>query len=197
MASRALTYRVLAPLRLAPSTRQAPTVLRLGGRPYSTSTDAPPPLLQKLKGDLKTAMREKDASRLSVLRAILAATLNASKTANPIRTDVQLVALLRKTQRASLESAKEFKEAGREDLATKEEEQAGIMEEYLAGSGVQALGPEELKKLVSEAIEAAKGAGVAPKAIVGDVMKRLATSLEGKDVDRKELANIVRQMAEA
>lgn len=165
-------------------------------RLYSTSSDTPP-LLQKLKGDLKTAMRAKDAARLSVLRSIMSATLNASKGPNPIHTDVQLVALLRKTQRASLDAAKEFKDAGREDLAQKEEEQAQIMEEYVAGSGVQVLSEQELKALVTEAVESAKSAGVAPKALVGDVMKRLAGALEGKDVDRKELANMVRQLAEA
>lgn len=195
MASRALTQRLQAVLRRrAPTTLSSPKLFT--GRPYSTA-DNPPPLLQKLKGDLKTAMRAKDAPRLSVLRAILSTTLNASKTANPIRTDAQLVSLLRKTQRSSLDAAKEFKGAGREDLAGKEEEQAGILDEYISGSGIQVLGEEELKALVGEAIEGAKAAGVAPKAIVGDVMKRLAVALDGKDVDRKQLSNMVRQMSEA
>ncbi|PKS08896.1 hypothetical protein jhhlp_003509 [Lomentospora prolificans] len=163
-------------------------------RPYSTATDSPP-FLQKLKGDLKTAMRAKDTQRLSVLRAIMSATLNASKGPTPIRTDVQLVALLRKTQKSSLDAAKEFRDAGREDLAQKEEEQAQILEEYAANSGVQTLGETELKSMIAEAVESAKSAGVASKALVGDVMKRLAGALEGKDVDRKELANMVRQMA--
>lgn len=163
-------------------------------RTYSTATDSPP-FLQKLKGDLKTAMRAKDAQRLSVLRSVMSATLNASKGPTPIRTDVQLVALLRKTQKSSLDAAKEFRSAGREDLAQKEEEQALILGEYAAASGVQTLGEAELKALVSEAVESAKSAGVASKALVGDVMKKLSGALEGKDVDRKELANLVKEIA--
>ena len=185
MASRAFT-RLLAPLR--GSTPRAV-------RPYSTATTDTPPLLQKLKGDLKTAMRAKDAPRLAVLRSIITASLNASKTANPIRTDVQLVTLLRKSQRSCLDAAEEFKAAGREDLAGKEEEQARIAEEYVVGSGVQVLGEAELKAMVEKAVEAAKAAGVTSKAMIGDVMKRLAADLEGKEVDRKELANMVKQMA--
>ena len=118
-------------------------------------------------------MRAKDAPRLAVLRSIITASLNASKTANPIRTDVQLVTLLRKSQRSCLDAAEEFKAAGREDLAGKEEEQARIAEEYVAGSGVQVLGEAELKAMVEKAVEAAKAAGVTSKAMIGDVMKRL------------------------
>lgn len=187
MASRAFT-RLLAPLRGA-----TPRAVR----PYSTATTDSPPLLQKLKGDLKTAMRAKDAPRLSVLRSIITTTLNASKTANPIRTDVQLVTLLRKSQRACLDAAEEFKAAGREDLAGKEEVQAKIAEEYVLGSGVQLVSEAELKAMVGEAVEAAKAAGVVQKSIMGDVMKRLSGPLEGKDVDRKELANMVKAMTES
>jgi uncharacterized protein len=165
-------------------------------RTYSTADDAPPPLLQKLKGDLKVAMRAKDAARLSVLRGIMSATLNASKTSTPIRTDVQLVALLRKTQRSSLDAAEEFKAAGRGDLAVKETEQAQILQEYVAGSGIQTIGEAELRNLIQEAVTQAKDAGVATKAMIGDVMKRLAPSIEGKDVDKKQLAQLVKDLAD-
>ncbi|OAA59561.1 hypothetical protein SPI_05759 [Niveomyces insectorum RCEF 264] len=103
-------------------------------KPPTTATT--PPLLAKLKGDLKAAMKAKDAPRLTVLRTILAATLNASKTAQPIRTDAQLVALLRKTARASQEAAAEFRGADRADLAEKEEAQIRVLEEYAQASGL-------------------------------------------------------------
>ncbi|KAI5463783.1 hypothetical protein BGZ63DRAFT_382305 [Mariannaea sp. PMI_226] len=162
---------------------------------YSTpAADAPPPLLSKLKADLKTAMRAKDAARLSVLRSIMSANLNASKTASPIRTDVQLVALIRKIQKASNDAIAEAKAVGREDLAQKEEEQMNILQEYVANSGVQTIGEAELKALVQEAVAASQAAGTQAKSIMGDVMKRLTGSLEGKDVDKKELAKIVKEL---
>lgn len=162
-------------------------------RHYSDDA-AVPPLLAKLKGDLKTAMRAKDAPRLSVLRAVLAANLNASKTASPIRTDVQLVALMRSIQKGHEESAAEAKTAGREDLVEKETLQIGVLESYLAESGVQTLGEAEIKAAVEEAIKGASEAGIAGKALVGDVMKRLKGLFEGKDVDRKAVANLVKDL---
>ncbi|RSL98415.1 hypothetical protein CDV31_012615 [Fusarium ambrosium] len=162
---------------------------------YSTPAgDAPPPLLSKLKGELKTAMRAKDAPRLAVLRLIMSANLNASKTSSPIKTDVQLVALIRKIQKGAFDAVAEAKAAGREDLVQKEEEQIKVLNEYISNSGVQTLGEAELKALVQDAVEASKAAGVQAKAIMGDVMKRLSGALEGKDVDRKELAKLVKEL---
>ncbi|KAH7017306.1 hypothetical protein EDB80DRAFT_704553 [Ilyonectria destructans] len=160
---------------------------------YSTD-DAPPPLLSKLKAELKTAMRAKDVPRLAVLRAIMSANLNASKTASPIRTDIQLVALIRKIQKSSMDAVTEAKAAGREDLVQKEEDQIKVLEEYVAGSGVQTLGEAELKALVKEAVEASKAAGINVKSLMGDVMKRLSGALEGKDVDKKEIAKMVKEL---
>ncbi|KAF4973849.1 hypothetical protein FZEAL_9195 [Fusarium zealandicum] len=175
-----------------PANRLSPASLC---RFYSTPAgDAPPPLLSKLKADLKTAMRAKDTPRLSVLRSILSANLNASKTSTPIKTDVQLVALIRKIQKGASDASAEAKAAGRDDLVQKEEEQIKVLNEYAANSGVQSLGEAELKALVQDAVEASKAAGVQAKAILGDVMKRLAGALEGKDVDRKELAKMVKEL---
>lgn len=164
-------------------------------RLYSTPAgDAPPPLLSKLKADLKTAMRAKDTARLNVLRAIMSANLNASKTATPIRTDVQLVGLIRKLQKSSNDTIAEAKAAGREDLATKEEEQNKILAEYAANSGVQTLGEAELRALAQEAVDASKAAGTQAKSVFGDVMRRLSAALEGKDVDKKEVAKVVKEL---
>ena len=195
MASKPLT-RLVAALRWPqPAARPALRRVFPTSRFYSTTTDdAPPPFLQKLKGELKSAMRAKDAPRLSVLRAIMSANLNASKTSTPIKTDVQLVALIRKIQKSSQDAAAEAKAAGREDLVDKETEQVRILDQYLSDSGVQSLGEAELKAMIQDALEASKAAGTAAKTLMGDVMKRLSTALEGKDVDRKQVANLVKEL---
>ncbi|KAG6002999.1 hypothetical protein E4U21_002474 [Claviceps maximensis] len=197
------TTLVLSALRTSPRSRIPRASLRLPSalmqpapRCYSTTTeDAPPPFLQKIKADLKTAMRAKDAPRLAVVRAILSANLNASKTASPVRTDVQLVALIRRIQKSAQDAVADAEAAGRTDLVDKENDQLRILDEYLAGSGVQTLGEAELKTLIQDAIEASKTAGTATKSLMGDVMKRLAGALEGKDVDRKAVASMVKELA--
>ncbi|KAL6871408.1 YjgF-like protein [Trichoderma novae-zelandiae] len=178
-------------LRQAPPRLSRTQCLVRSSRSYSADADAPPPLLQKLKGELKAAMRAKDAPRLSVLRSIMSANLNASKTPSPIRTDVQLVALIRKLQKSAQDAVADAQAAGRDDLVQKESQQISILDEYIAGSGVQTLGEAEIKALINEAVEAAKGAGAAGKSLMGDVMKRVNGALEGKDVDRKSVAALL------
>lgn len=185
--------------------RAAPTALRRASRfqqpvllARSNSSDAAattPPLLQKLKGDLKAAMRAKDANRLSVLRAVMSANLNASKTASPIRTDVQLVALMRKIAKGAEDASAEARAAGRQDLVDKEAAQMAILDEYMQGSGVATLGEAELRAAVESAVQEVKAAGAEGKSVMGGVMKRLNTALEGKDVDKKALADMVKKAA--
>lgn len=160
----------------------------------------PPPLLSKLKDDLKAAMRAKDANRLAVLRSVLAATLNASKTDKPIKTDVQLVSLIQKSARKSQEAAAEARQAGREDLAEKEEAQQRILEEYAAGSGVREIGEAELEQIIEAAKAALVAEGVQGKALQGEIIKSLfkpGGSLEGASVEKKGVVTLIRKACEA
>ncbi|KAM0357211.1 hypothetical protein HYE67_004366 [Fusarium culmorum] len=194
MASRQ-SMQLFRALRTSQSTIRQPVNRISVCRFYSTSTeDAPAPLLSKLKADLKTAMRAKDTPRLTVIRAIMSANLNASKTSTPIKTDVQLVALIRKIQKGAQDAAAEAKAANRDDLVQKEEDQIKVLNEYITNSGVESLTEAQLKAMVQDAVEASKAAGVQAKSIMGDVMKRLSGALEGKDVDKKELSKMVKEL---
>lgn len=189
--------RRFAPLQirqLAPRPSAAPRSFRLT-RPYSTEP-APtiPPLLTRLKTDLKTAMRAKDVPRLSVLRNVISETNNAAKTAGAVRTDVQLVMLLRKIARGNEEAAEEARRAGREDLVEKEEAQIRVIDEYVAESGVHSLNEAEMHAEVEAAMaDAAKNGRPA-----GQVFKSLMArnwEEEGKFVDKRELARIAKEVA--
>ena len=175
---------------LARSTRQH------ANRLYSTApADTPrtPPMMQKLRADLKTAMRARDAPRLTALRSIMSENLNASKTSSPIQTDLQLVSLIRKLRRSTEEAVGEAKAAGRDDLVEKESGQAQLYDEYIAGSGIQIVAGDELKTMVREVVEQCKTAGTAPKLLVREAMARITQMAEGKDVDRKEAAKILKE----
>lgn len=142
--------------------------------------------------DMKSAMQAKDSNRLSVLRSLMSQTLNASKTTNPINTDLQMLALLRKMANASRIASAEFKDAGRQDLAEKEENQVRIMEEYAVG--VEIVGEDEIKKAVHQIIEQLMSEG--GKFQMGDVLKRIFAKevLGEKPVERGEVAKIVKQV---
>jgi uncharacterized protein YqeY len=137
-------------------------------------------------------MRTKDTARLAVLRSILAATLNASKTASPIATDAQMLALLRKTATASRTASAEFATAGRQDLADKEDAQVRIMDEYAAG--VDVVGGEEVKTVVASVVGSMRDAGDAMK--MGEVLKRVFSDggFGDKVVDKAEVAKVVKDL---
>lgn len=147
-----------------------------------------------MRGDLKTAMREKDTNRLNVLRALLAEVTNAAKTNKPISTDMQLLSLLRKRAASAKSAGEEFKSAGREDLMEKEEGQAKMMEEY--ADAVETMSKDELRDAVIKTVEEVKGA-TNGKINMGDVLKKLlgpGGHLDGKPVERSEVARIVKEV---
>lgn len=181
----------------APPRFLRPHACRITPRFYSTGAeaDSPPPavpFLGTLKGELKNAMRAKDAPRLAVLRAIISADLNASKTKEPFRTDVQLVKAMARMRRVAEDSAAEAKQAGREDLVEKSLEEARLLAEYEQMSGVRSVSEEELRPIVAREVEVALKGGDKKKTLVADVMHRVRKALEGKNYDNKVLADIVK-----
>ncbi|KAK7754031.1 hypothetical protein SLS62_003876 [Diatrype stigma] len=158
---------------------------------YSDDAAPPaPPLLQKLKADLKAAMRAKDAPRLSVIRTALGAATSASKTGSGLATDAQVVAVLRRARAASAEAAAEFAAADRRDLVEGEEARIAVFDEYVAGSGVETLSEAQLRDVVAAVVQAGETK-------MGEVMKKLLAPggpLEGKSVERAELAKVVKDV---
>ncbi|WEW59575.1 hypothetical protein PRK78_005049 [Emydomyces testavorans] len=159
---------------------------------YNSSTPASPPLLAKLRADLKTAMRAKDTIRLDVLRAIISEINNAAKTSSPIQTDLQLLALIRKRS-ASLEASnQEFVRANRSDLKERNDAEMGVLAEY-AGQ-VPTTSIEEIQSAVSQTIERLRSEG--RKVDIGSVMKAAFASggpLEGKPAEKGVVSKFAAQ----
>ncbi|EJT77838.1 hypothetical protein GGTG_02941 [Gaeumannomyces tritici R3-111a-1] len=201
---------VLAPATIAVAVAVAPPSLPSSSRAYSSAPGdelpPPPPLLATLKGDLKAAMRAKDAPRLAVLRSVISATLNASKTSSPVRTDAALVAMLRKAAASQREAAAGFRAAGRVDLADKEDAQVAVLEEYAARSGVESLDPSQVARVVAEAcasLDPAASDWAARKSLRRNTALLMAQlmkpggALAGKDFDKKDLFGIVEKELES
>ncbi len=135
-------------------------------------------------------MRAKDTNKLAVLRTLLAQTLNASKTNSPILTDMHMLALIKKNQAASSTAAAEFLAAGRHDLAEKEQAQLKVYDEY--SSGVELMAEEDIKKAVQGVVDELKAAG--GKLAQGEVMKNVLKVVEGKNVDKGQVAKIIKEL---
>lgn len=130
---------------------------------------------------------------MNVLRALLAEYANAAKTSTPIKTNIQLLSLLRKRVAAARAAATEFSAANRNDLKDKEEAQIAVLEEY--AGGVKTVGEEEIKTVVGETIAKMRTEGL--KLDMGPVLKSLVGpggALDGRPVEKGEVAKIVRSI---
>ncbi|KAK2759530.1 hypothetical protein FQN54_003009 [Arachnomyces sp. PD_36] len=157
------------------------------------STASSPPLLSTLRTDLKTAMKAKDTARLNVLRAIISETNNAAKTSSPVKTDLQLLSIIRKRATASKEAGRQFAEANRNDLKEKEDEQVAVLEEY-AGK-VETTSPEEIQEAVSQTISQLQKDG--KKVDLGAALKLLFApggALDGKPAEKSQVAAAAKEL---
>ncbi len=143
-------------------------------------------LLEKVQKDMVAAMKAKEEGRLGTLRMMKAALkkqeVDSMKPLNEA-TEMQVMNTLLKQRH---ESAELFRKGGRQELAEKEEAEAGILESYLPS----APSATELEEAVNAAV-AETGASSAKQ--MGAVMKAAQSRLAGKRVDGKALSELVKQ----
>ena len=136
--------------------------------------------------DIATAMKARDASRLSALRMLKAAVMNKGVEKGRDLDDaevLQVVAALVKQRRDSIE---QFTNAGRTDLVEKETAELTVLQAYLPAAAT----PEEINAAVAEAI--AETGASSPKDM-GKVMKAVMPKLAGKNADGKAVNEAVRR----
>jgi uncharacterized protein YqeY len=145
-------------------------------------------LQQKIDSDLKEAMKAKEAERLSVLRMVKSAMMNAAiekHGAGGQLTDSDAVVVLRKQVKQRQDSVAGFEKGGRPELAEKERREIAILSGYLP----QPLTAEEVASIVQAAIAET---GASSKAQMGQVMKIVNERAAGR-ADGKTLSEAVQK----
>ena len=143
---------------------------------------------EKIEADLKEAMRSKEAERLSVLRMVKSALMNAAIEMRGARAqlpDPEAIAVIRKQVKQRQDSIEGFEKGGRPELAAKERREIGFLTEYLP----KPFSEDELEQLVKAAIAEV---GATSKAQMGAVMK-VATEKAAGRVDGKTLSQAVQK----
>ena len=130
-------------------------------------------LKTQLTEDMKTAMRAKDQVSLSTIRLINAAIKQFEVDERTEADDAKVISILTKMVKQRKDSAKIYAEAGRQDLADKENAEIEILNRYLP----QMMSAEEIKTVVEVAITETGASGMAD---MGKVMGVLKTRLAGK-----------------
>lgn len=144
-------------------------------------------LLEKINSDLKTAMKERDIPRLSVLRLLKTAINNKMielKVTN--LEDGDIIVLMRKDVKRHQDSIEQFKKGKREDLVEKEEAELKVLKSYLPKEA----SIEEIKEIVKKVIDEAEASG---KKDFGKVMKATMERLKGV-ADGKTVSSIVNEL---
>jgi uncharacterized protein len=122
---------------------------------------------------MKSAMRAKDAARLSAIRLILAAIKQKEVDERIELTDPDVVSILEKMIKQRRESIAQFEKAARTDLADAEKFELGILGGYLP----QQLGDAEIQKEINAAVTESGASGIKD---MGKVMALLKPRLAGK-----------------
>lgn len=143
-----------------------------------------PSLRTRLEGDLKEAMRNREAELRDTLRFILSAVKNGEIDKRSPLTPDEEIALLRTQAKQRRDSIDQFRAGGRDELADRETAQLAILERYLP----QQMTDEELAAFVAEGIEETGATG--PQDL-GQVMGLLNKRAGGR-VDGRRLSTAVR-----
>jgi len=137
-------------------------------------------LREKINEDLKTAMKSGDKLRLETIRSIRALILEFEKSGSGKElNEEEEIKLLSSAAKKRKDSIEQYRNAGREDLAVKEENELAVIQEYLPKQLTQEEIQSEVKK-IAESI----GAGTKddfPK-LMPQVMKALKGKADGKIV---------------
>jgi len=161
----------------------------------------------RLGQDLRTAMRDGDKVRVSVLRLLGSLIKNrevakrtelakaATEKGQPLAAaeleaqsqlaDAEVLQAIASACKQRRESIELYRKGHREDLAAAEEAELKILESYLP----QALTPEELRARVAEAIQAVGATSVKD---MGKVMSALMPQVQGR-ADGKVVSEMVRE----
>ena len=128
-------------------------------------------------------MRSGDALRRDVLRMVQNAAYNIEKRDGKALSDDDYAAVLAREVKTRRESVEAFRAGGREDLASKEEAEIGILAGYLP----QQLSDDEIRALIDEAISAT---GAASPRDLGKVMGWVAPRTRGR-ADGRRVSELV------
>jgi len=138
--------------------------------------------------DMKSAMRAKDATRLSTIRMLLAAIKQKEVDERIEVTDSDVVVIIDKMIKQRRESVAQFAAGGRPELAAAERAEIDLLQAYMP----QPLSEGELDRLIATAIA---GAAVSDMSAMGKVMATLKPQIAGRADMAKVSAKVKAKLA--
>jgi uncharacterized protein YqeY len=140
-------------------------------------------LPDRLKADLKAAMKAREADRTGALRLLLSRIRYAEIDRKKPLTEGEILQLIQKSVRDRREAAEMYRKGGRAELAEKEEREAGILGSYLP----EPITGAELERTIVDLLDEL---GISEKRKMGVAMKTLMERFQGR-VDGSEASRLL------
>lgn len=130
-------------------------------------------LKERIKDDMKASMKSGDKTRLGVIRMMMAAIKQIEVDERVELGDDRVIVVLDKMLKQRRESIRQFRDAGRNDLADIEETEVLVIQDFLP----QALTESEIDDMVRQAIVEAGAVSIKD---MGSVMALLKPQMQGR-----------------
>lgn len=127
----------------------------------------------RLKDEMKQAMRGREKARLGVIRLIMAAIKQKEVDERIVLDDEQVIVVLDKMLKQRRESIRQYRDAGRDELAEIEEAEVIVIQDFLP----QALTEDEISDMVQSAIADCSASSIKD---MGKVMAILKPAMQGR-----------------
>lgn len=143
-------------------------------------------MLEEINNDLKTAMKEHDSFKLSVIRMLKSALQLEQIAKKHELDDSEVTSVIKKQVKLRKDSISEYEKYGKVDSVKDLEKEIEILSSYLP----EEMSKEEIEKTVDEVI-----AEINPESIkeMGKVMKRLNEVLANKNADMSLASSLVKE----
>ncbi len=142
-------------------------------------------LKPRINEAVKEAMRARDKLRRGTIRLIQSEIKRIEVDEQTELDDERVLSLLDKMLKQRRDSLKQYREAGRDDLADREQAEIDIIQDFLPAQ----ISPEALQQLVREAIERS---GAESMKDMGKVMAILKPAVLGR-TDMETVSQVVKQ----
>tara|TARA_B100000575_G_C23067864_1_gene614986 strand:+ start:745 stop:1197 length:453 start_codon:yes stop_codon:yes gene_type:complete len=142
-------------------------------------------LLNVITEAMRAAMRAKQKERLGAIRLVLAEIKKVEVDERIVPDDARVISILDKMVKQRKDSFKQFADAGRDELAAKEQGEIEVIQEFLPNP----LSEEEITSLIDDAVSST---GAASMQDMGKLMSLLKPQMTGR-ADMGKVSGLIKQ----
>ena len=144
-------------------------------------------MLDKLRNELKEALKNRDKDKLNALRNLVAKIKSKEIEKGESLSNDECLKVCMSSAKQIKESISQFKKGNRQDLADKEKRELDIISSYLP----EELSNKEVTKIIKEAIDSVSANGPSDMGkVMGPVMNKIAGQADGKRVQKLVLEEL-------